>query len=115
MTTHYDSVEYFTDPSLVSGPAPYFDRLRGKYPVVPDTPRGDSGYRMGRSERCVQGTKNHWSCVAVMGPFTPMPFVPEGDDISAQLEHHRTDPHVRAHGHDGPPQHTDDARFFPDC
>ncbi len=26
-----------------------------------------------------------------MGPFTPMPFMPEGDDICAQLEEHRTE------------------------
>ena len=29
------------------------------------------------------------SCVAVAGPFPPLPFTPEGDDISAQIEEHR--------------------------
>jgi len=30
MTTDYDSVDYFTDPSLVPDPHPYFDYLRAK-------------------------------------------------------------------------------------
>lgn len=34
-------------------------------------------------------SENYSSCVAVMGPFTPMPFVAEGDDICGQLEKHR--------------------------
>jgi hypothetical protein len=33
MTTDYDSVDYFTDPSLVPDPHPYFDYLRAKNPV----------------------------------------------------------------------------------
>jgi cytochrome P450 len=31
------------------------------------------------------------SCVAVAGPFPPLPFTPEGDDISAQIEAHRAE------------------------
>jgi hypothetical protein len=33
ITTDYDSVDYFTDPSLVPDPHPYFDYLRTKNPV----------------------------------------------------------------------------------
>src|SRR5207248_716599 len=33
MTTDYDSVDYFTDQSLVPDPHPYFDHLRTKNPV----------------------------------------------------------------------------------
>jgi cytochrome P450 len=29
------------------------------------------------------------SCVAVAGPFPPLPFTPDGDDISALIEEHR--------------------------
>ena len=33
MTTNYDSIDYFTDPSLVPDPHPYFDYLRAKNPT----------------------------------------------------------------------------------
>ncbi len=33
MTTDYDSVDYFTDPSLVPDPHPYYDHIREKDPV----------------------------------------------------------------------------------
>jgi hypothetical protein len=33
MTTDYDSVDYFTDPSLVPDPHPYYDHIRAKDPV----------------------------------------------------------------------------------
>ena len=31
--TDFDTVDYFTDPSLVPDPHPYFDHLRSKNPV----------------------------------------------------------------------------------
>jgi cytochrome P450 len=43
-----------------------------------------------------------------MGPFTPLPFTPEGDDICAQLDEHRTG--IIMHEHMvtmDPPHHTD--------
>src|SRR6201991_4706667 len=43
-----------------------------------------------------------------MGPFTPIPFTPEGDDICAQLEEHRTEIPIQEHmGTVPPPYHTD--------
>jgi len=33
MTTDYDSVDYFTDQSLVPDPHPYYDHIREKDPV----------------------------------------------------------------------------------
>ena len=32
--TNFDSVDFFTDPSLVPDPHPYFDYLRSKNPVL---------------------------------------------------------------------------------
>ena len=49
-----------------------------------------------------------WSnCVAVGGPFPPLPFTPEGDDISAQIDAHRTQMPLHEHmvAMD-PPNHT---------
>src|SRR5712672_3313040 len=40
MTTDYDSVDYFTDPSLVPDPHLYFDHLRSKCPVVREPHHG---------------------------------------------------------------------------
>ena len=43
-----------------------------------------------------------------MGPFTPLPFTPEGDDICAQIEEHRTEIPMFEHMVTmDPPQHTD--------
>jgi hypothetical protein len=66
--SEFESVDYFSDMSLVPDPNPYFDYLRSKCPVQHVTPSG---------------------VMAVTGPFPPLPFTPEGDDISAQLEEHR--------------------------
>ena len=53
-------------------------------------------------------TENYSSCVAVAGPFTPIPFVPEGDDICAQLEEHRAEIPMYEHMVTmDPPYHTD--------
>ena len=47
------------------------------------------------------------SCVAVAGPFTPLPFVPEGDDICALIEQHRTEIPLYEHMVTmDPPDHT---------
>jgi cytochrome P450 len=44
----------------------------------------------------------------VAGPFTPIPFTPEGDDICAQLEEHRTEIPMYEHMVTmDPPNHTD--------
>ena len=103
MTTDYDSVDYFTDPSLVPDPHPYFDYLRTKNPVGCPINNGVLAVTGWEAANAVyKDTENYSSCVAVAGPFTPMPFVPEGDDICATARRapHR-DPDVRAHGHHG--------------
>jgi hypothetical protein len=92
MTTDYDSVDYFTDPSLVPDPHPYFDYLRAKNPVSCPINNGVLAVTSWEAANAVyKNSENYSSCVAVAGPFTPMPFVPEGDDICAQLEEHRTE------------------------
>ncbi len=103
MTTEFDSVDYFTDPSLVPDPHPYFDHLRTKGPACCPINNGVLAVTGWEAANAVyKDTENYSSCVAVAGPFTPIPFTPEGDDISraARRAPHR-DPDVRAHGHDG--------------
>jgi cytochrome P450 len=109
MTTDFDSVDYFTDPSLVPDPHPYYDHVRTKDPVCCPINNGVlavTGWEAANS--VYKDSENYSSCVAVMGPFTPMPFTPEGDDICAQLEAHRTEIPMFEHMVTmDPPQHTD--------
>ena len=92
MTTDFDSVDYFTDPSLVPDPHPYYDHVRTKDPVCCPINNGVLAVTGWEAANAVyKDTENYSSCVAVMGPFTPIPFTPEGDDICAQLEEHRTE------------------------
>ena len=109
MTTDFDSVDYFTDPSLVPDPHPYFDHLRTKNPVSCPINNGVLAVTGWEAANAVyKDTENYSSCVAVAGPFTPMPFVPEGDDICAQLEEHRTEIPMYEHMVTmDPPNHTD--------
>ncbi len=103
MTTDYDSVDYFTDPSLVPDPHPYYDHVRAKDPVCCPINNGVLAVTGWEAANAVyKDTENYSSCVAVMGPFTPIPFVARGRRHlrAARGAPHR-DPDVRAHGHDG--------------
>jgi cytochrome P450 len=109
MSTDFDSVDYFTDPSLVPDPHPYYDHVRSKDPVCCPINNGVLAVTGWEAANAVyKDTENYSSCVAVMGPFTPIPFVPEGDDICADLEAHRTEIPMFEHMVTmDPPQHTD--------
>ncbi|MBV9091008.1 MAG: cytochrome P450 [Mycobacteriaceae bacterium] len=105
---NYDSVDYFTDQSLVSDPYPYFDYLRSRCPVTREPHHGVvavTGWN--EANEVYKDTESFSSCVAVAGPFTPMPFVPEGDDICAQIARHRTEIPMYEHMVTmDPPDHT---------
>jgi cytochrome P450 len=88
--TNFDQVDYFTDASLLGDPHPYFDYLRAQGPVV-KLPNYDvfavTGYDEGLA---VFRDDEHFSAViAANGPLPPLPFTPEGDDITDQIEAHR--------------------------
>jgi cytochrome P450 len=90
MTTDFDTVDYFTDQSLVPDPHPYFDHLRSKCPVVREPNYGVlaiTGYD--EANTVLKDTDTFSSCIAVAGPFPPLPFTPEGDDITEQITAHR--------------------------
>ncbi len=86
---NYDSVDYFTDMSLVPDPYAYYDHLRSKCPVQRATPYGVMAVTGHAEALAAYKDTAMSSCVAVAGPFPPLPFTPEGDDISAQIEEHR--------------------------
>jgi cytochrome P450 len=89
MTT-FESVDFFTDPSLVPDPHPYFDYLRSINPVM-KLPNYNVFAVTGYDEATAvyKDTDTFSNCVALGGPFPPLPFEPDCNDLSAQIEAHR--------------------------
>ncbi|MGE2730606.1 cytochrome P450 [Mycolicibacterium vaccae] len=104
----FDTVDYFTDESLVADPYPYFDHLRTKCPVTPATPFNVlvvTGYEEAMS---VYRNPDFSSCNSVAGPFSGMPFGPGvSDDVSDLIEEHRAAVPMSEHiTSQDPPLHT---------
>jgi cytochrome P450 len=106
--TDFDTADFFTDESLIPDPYPYFDHLRSKCPVVQATPFGVlavTGY-----EEALEAYKDpaFSSCVSVAGPFSGMPFGPDGqDDVTELIEQHRAQVPMAEHiTSQDPPLHT---------
>ena len=106
--TDFDSVDFFTDPSLVPDPHPYFDYLRDKGPVVREPHHGVvavTGYD--EAMALYKDIDSFSSCVAVGGPFPSLPFEPYGDDISDLIVQHRNELPLHEHMVTmDPPDHT---------
>lgn len=84
--TDLDGIDYFSDPSVVENPYPYFERIREKCPAFREPHHGVvavTGYDdvLG----VYRDTETFSSVNAAVGPFPPLPFAPEGDDISALI------------------------------
>lgn len=106
--TDFDAVDFFTDPSLVPDPQPYFDYLRAKGPVVRESHHGVvavTGYE--EAMTLYKDVESFSSCIAVGGPFPPLPFEPSGDDISGLVEQYRVKLPLHEHMVTmDPPDHT---------
>lgn len=88
--TDFETVDFFTDESLVPNPYPYFDHLRSKCPVVQATPFNVLAVTGYDEALAVYKDPAFSSCVSVAGPFSGMPFGPDGhDDVSELIEKHR--------------------------
>lgn len=88
--SNLDTLDYFSDASLVADPYPYFEALRALGPVVREPHHGvvvvtgyDEALTVYRDE------ERFSSANAPSGPLPGMPFAPEGDDIGPQIEAHR--------------------------
>ena len=104
----FQSTDFFTDTSLLADPHPYFDYLREKGPVV-RLPHHNvvavTGYD--EANAVFKDTDTFSNRVSIGGPFPPLPFEPEGDDISAQIEAHREQFPMYEHmATMDPPEHT---------
>ncbi|MGH3626018.1 MAG: cytochrome P450, partial [Sciscionella sp.] len=88
--SNFDSIDFFTDASLVPDPHPYFDYLRSKNPVL-RLPHYNVVAVTGWEEAnaVYKDTDTFSNCVALGGPFPPLPFEPKGDDLSADIDAHR--------------------------
>lgn len=83
--------DYFTDHSVLRDPYEYFEAVRAQGPVHQLKDRDIvvvTGF-----EECLEvlrNTQDFSSVVSTGGPTLPLPFEPQGEDISAQIEAHRT-------------------------
>jgi cytochrome P450 len=88
--TDYDTVDFFTDESLIPDPYPYFDHLRSKCPVSHATPFNVLTVTGYEEALAVYKDPAFSSCVSVAGPFSGMPITPgDSDDVSELIEQHR--------------------------
>jgi cytochrome P450 len=106
--TDFETVDFFTDESLVPDPYPYFDHLRSKCPVVQATPFNVLAVTGYDEALTVYKDPAFSSCVSVAGPFSGMPFGPGGhDDVSELIEQHRAAVPMAEHiTSQDPPLHT---------
>lgn len=86
----FESVDFFTDATLIPDPYPYFDYLRQRCPVLPQSEQGVVAITGHQEALAVYKDPAFSSCVSVAGPFSGLPFEPEGDDIGALIEQHRS-------------------------
>ncbi|TGD73406.1 cytochrome P450 [Mangrovimicrobium sediminis] len=105
--THYEEIDMFNDMSLIEDPYPYYEHLRAQGPAV-YLPQHNvvavTGYREGLP--LFSNPEIFSAANAVTGPFPPLPFTPEGDDITEQLAAHREElSHSGLIMTEDPPQH----------
>jgi cytochrome P450 len=87
----FATADVFTDASLAADPFPYYEYLRKQGAAV-RLPGHEVVATLGYEETlAVLRDDDRYSAVsAINGPFPPLPFKPEGDDITPQIEAHRT-------------------------
>lgn len=83
----YENADWYTDVSLVDDPHAYFDYLRQQGPVV-KLPYRDAVAVVGYEEtiELMLDTEHFSEINAVTGGLVELPFTPEGDDITDELE-----------------------------
>ncbi len=87
---NFCDIDFFTSMELVEDPLPYFEYLRAQGPVT-HLPKHNvvavTGYDEG--VEVLRNPDTFSSINSATGPLPPLPFEPEGDDISDQLEKYR--------------------------
>jgi cytochrome P450 len=83
--------DYFTDHSILKEPYAYFEAVRAKGPIY-QLPGSGIIVITGFDEmlEVLKNTEDFSSVITVQGPAAPLPFEPQGSDITPQIEAHRT-------------------------
>ncbi len=80
--------DYFTDASVLLDPYDYFEEVRDRGPVYHD-PARDIFIVTGFAESlAVLRDTDNFCSAATLSPILALPFDPEGDDVSAQVDAH---------------------------
>jgi cytochrome P450 len=88
--TDLAAVDYFSDPAVSQEPYDYWDYLRSQGPVFREPHHGVIAVTGYQEVHAAFKDVDSFSAVnAIGGPFPPLPFTPDGDDISDQIEAHR--------------------------
>lgn len=88
--TDLATIDYFSDGAVAQDPYAYWDYLRSQGPVFREPNYGVvavTGYQ--EVHAAFKDFESFSAVNAIGGPFPPLPFTPEGDDISEQIEAHR--------------------------
>jgi cytochrome P450 len=90
LMTDFDTIDFFTDESLIADPNPYFEHLRAKCPIT-DLPHHGVMAVTGFNEanEVWRDAETFSSCCAVTGPFPGLPAVPDGADLNDFIEQNR--------------------------
>jgi cytochrome P450 len=88
--TDLASVDYFSDQAVAQEPYEYFEYLRAQGPVFREPRHGVVTVTSYAEVMAALKDTDAFSAVnAIGGPFPPLPFEPEGDDITELIEAHR--------------------------
>ena len=82
--------DYFTDPSIIQDPFPYYEAVREHGPVWREPHHGAfvvTGYE--EISEVVRRPEMFSSCNSFGGPFPGLPEEPDGDDANDLIERHR--------------------------
>lgn len=112
--SNFDTIDFFSDLSLIDDPYPFFRHLWAKGPVV-ELPTHGVVAVLGHEEgfEVMRNHEDFSSVVSATGPIPPIPFAVEGDDISADIEAHRsTMPFASMLVTQDPPSHTATRRLL---
>src|ERR1700752_3939742 len=106
--SNFETIYLFTDPFLVPDPHPYFDYLRSQNPVLRLPHHNVVAITGWEEANAVYKDPGPFSnCVALGGPFPPLPFEPVGEDLTPLIDKHRSQFPMNEHMVTmDPPDHT---------
>ncbi len=108
--------DYFTDPYFTDNPHPFYDHLRSRSPVHPITHGVLAVTGYDEALEVLRNTTVYSNITAPIGPFPPLPFTPDGDDINHQIDEHRHQFPLNEHLVTmDPPRHTKIRRLLGAC